>query len=210
MKIEKLHDFHDIDYVRNWAKEKAPTEERVQLFHDISDFIKEENTILELGLGPGFLADFILSKFEDINYIALDFSEEMIQIAEERLGKQAKRCSFIQGDLTKADWSQTIPTQPDIIITTWTLHDLFNKTNIKNAYQEVYSLLPEKGIFLNGDFIKPKGSSFEYEGGRLTIDEHISLLHDVGFKKSDCIAQYETNIEEPTPSNNYVLFKAER
>lgn len=211
MKVEKLHDFHDLDYVRNWAETKSPTPERMQLFNDIASIIKQNYTtnftILEIGSGPGFLVEFMLNQFENITYYGLDFSAEMIQIAKERLGKNADNCKFIQADLTQTDWKKNIPTPPNVIITTWTLHDLFNKENIKNVYKNVFDLLSKNGHFLNGDFIKPNETQHEYEGGRITINEHFELFKSVGFQQSSCLKKYEVNIENPTTTNNYVLFK---
>ncbi|MFM6905198.1 MAG: methyltransferase domain-containing protein, partial [Acinetobacter tjernbergiae] len=41
--------------------------------------------ILELGSGPGFLAQHLLSQLDHIEYTAFDFSEVMHQLAQEKL-----------------------------------------------------------------------------------------------------------------------------
>jgi len=63
-------------------------------------------------------------------------------------------------------------------------------------------------MLLNGDFIKPEESKFEYEGGRIKPSEHLDLLERSGFSKVECIAEFEKSVEEPTTSNNYICFKA--
>ena len=212
MKIEALHEFHDEEYARQWTQRFKPTQERHQLFEIITEEIERcsqrKRNVLELGIGPGFLANYILRRCENVRYEGLDFSAPMLKIAAESNSDFTEVISFVQADLTAFDWGQKIKTTPHIIVTTWALHDLLGKLPIAKVYEDVYKLLPMGGVFLNGDFIQPMAAKCKYEAGRITVSEHLELLSDAGFHDASCIARYETDVENPTTANNYACFKA--
>jgi len=210
MKIEALHEFHDKTFSEQWANKFTPTKDRLDLFETMMKNIKNEKEIfiLELGIGPGFLAYYLLSNLNQIQYEGLDFSSSMLNIAKERTKEFKNRISFLKADLVNEVWTKKIKQQPDIVVSTWALHDLFSDENIFNVYEAVYKILPKGGILLNGDFIKPEESTFEYEGGRIKPSQHIDLLNLAGFNFVQCLREFEKNIEKPTTANNYSCFKA--
>lgn len=214
MKIEALHQFHDMEFSQGWADRFEPTPERIRLFKTILYHIQtlemEEPVVLELGIGPGFLANFLLESSAKIQYEGLDYSQPMLNMASERTKKHGTRINFTQADLIHDDWIGKLKRTPNVIVSTWALHDLFEKGNILNVYRSVYSILPIEGIFLNGDFIKPETSNFEYEGGRIKPSEHLELLQSAGFDNFECLAEFEKSVENSTTSNNYACFKGRK
>jgi len=212
MKIEALHDFHDATFSQGWADRFEPTSERVRLFSTMLEVIKTQSQsiepILELGIGPGYLAKYLLEQLPQVQYEGLDYSQAMLNIAIQRTSDYQDRIQFTQADLVKEDWTKKVKRVPQVIVSTWALHDLFNKENIFSVYQWAYQLLPQGGVLLNGDFIKPALTKFEYEGGRLSPNEHLELLHKAGFEKVDCVDYFDTNVEQPTTANNYACFRA--
>ena len=52
--------------------------------------------VLELGSGPGFLAAHLLRAWPGLDYVALDFSPAMHELAAERLGERAARVRFVE------------------------------------------------------------------------------------------------------------------
>ena len=212
MKIEALHDFHDPEFSQAWADRFTPNPERNCLFEDIQAQIKplisEKHSILELGIGPGFLAVSLLEQLKEMHYEGLDFSQAMLDIAQKRTQKYLDRIVFSQADLIKENWAEKLKTNPLAIVTTWALHDLFHADNILKVYKDAYQALPSGGVLLNGDFIKPEESHFEYEGGRIKPSEQLNLLREAGFSEVVCIAEYEKAVHAPTTANNYALFKA--
>lgn len=212
MKIEALHEFHDKDFAEGWAERFTPTPERLSLFQTILDQILlvdfESIHIIELGIGPGYLAEFLLSRLDAVSYEGVDFSEPMLEIASNRLQAFTDRVNYTQADLTQDSWTDTLKQQAQVIVSTWALHDLFNADNILSVYQHTYNILPEKGIFLNGDFVKPEESPFEYEEGRIKPSIHIDLLQSVGFGEVKCLKEFEKEVMNPTTANNYACFMA--
>jgi len=210
MKIQALHEFHDPSYAEAWSNKWLPTKHRLSLFASILDEIRMLNDpihVLELGVGPGYLAEFLLKRLPGITYEGVDFSAPMLEIAANRIKEHQERSSFTRADITRRYWYEEIR-HPDVVVTTWTLHDLCNKSNISLVYRDVYRILPFAGLFLNGDFIKPEDSLIEYEGGRIRPSEHLKLLEETGFTSALHLKEFEKDVSKPTTANNYGLFRA--
>ena len=207
-----MHEFHDADFSKEWAEKFKPTSPRIKLFETILNQIEkvdaEEIFILELGIGPGFLAGYLLERLPQISYEGLDFSQPMLDIAEQRTKQHKKRIQFTRADLIHEDWNKKIERRPHVIVSTWALHDLFDKKNIFSVYKTCSEILTEGGLLLNGDFIKPEESEHDYEGGRIKPSEHIGLLRKAGFKDPKCLEEFEKSIDHPTTANNYACFLA--
>ena len=214
MKIEALHEFHDPAFSQGWSDRFTPSPERLRLFQTMLEQMnldkKDTVAVLELGIGPGYLAHYLLGQSPIIQYEGLDFSLPMLDIAYKRNADFEDRISFTQADLVKDQWGDNLTRQPEIIVSTWALHDLFSKENIFSVYQAAYEVLPKGGILLNGDFIKPETSPYEYESGRIKPSEHIDLLLKAGFQTAVCVAEFEKSVDQPTTANNYSCFRAEK
>ena len=212
MKIEALHEFHDADFSKEWAEKFRPTSPRIALFETILNQIEKldnpEVSILELGIGPGFLAGYLLERLSKCTYEGLDFAQPMLDIAKKRTEEFEQRIVFTRADLINDDWSKKLRTSPDVIVSTWALHDLFDKKNILSVYKTSNIVLQSGGILLNGDFIKPEESRHEYEGGRIKPSEHLDLLQKAGFQDPVCLGEFEKSIDNPTTANNYACFLA--
>ena len=210
MKIEAIHHFHKQPEADEWAQKFEPTPERLALFetilNEIQDLEVEELHILELGVGPGFLAKFLLEHI-DGSYQGVDFAQPMLKIANKRLHEFSNKISLTQADLT-SNWIPVVNSNPQVIVSTWALHDLMSKNKISAVYNDVFQILPKGGLFLNGDFIKPETSTFDYEEGRIKPSTHLELLKKAGFTSYQCLRNFEVNVEYPTTSNNYSCFKA--
>jgi ubiquinone/menaquinone biosynthesis C-methylase UbiE len=160
MKIEAIHDFHSKEYVTQWADRFQVTPIRQKLFQHMGDILQNAingtGTVLELGIGPGYLAHYLLGRFSKLKYVGLDFSSGMLEISKKNLEPYSSRLSFIQADLTKDDWIHLLNEKCDAIVSTWALHDLGSEANINRVYKNSLSVLKFEGLLINADFIKPK------------------------------------------------------
>lgn len=208
------HEFHDAEFVRGWASRFVPTEPRLQLFDMILDQVnalgKEAPHVVELGTGPGYMARHILERHAAMTYEALDFSEVFFDVARETIGDLVPRVTFTNADLMDQAWPQKLSRQPDAIISTWALHDLGGRDPVADVYARCYEALPAGGVLVNGDFIKPDGTSWDYEPGRFEIDIHLDFLRKAGFSDPKSIAHLEPNIDTPTAAENYACLVAVR
>lgn len=212
------HQFHNAEYVQGWAERFAPNPSRVQLFNamvaEIAQHMAETDAptyhVVELGVGPGYLALELLQQLPHITYEGVDFSAPMIEIARERLTDHAARIAFTRVDLTTTDWGAQLQTPPHAIVSTWALHDLGHSDLIRNVYNVAVQTLPSNGILLNGDFMKPEKVAVAYEPGRVTIASHLEMLASVGFEESRCLISLEEDSENPTSANNYACVMGKR
>jgi len=208
------HEFQDAEFVRGWASRFVPTAPRLKLFDMILDQIarlqKRRAHVVELGTGPGYMARHILERNDDITYEALDFSEVFFDVARKTLGDLAFRVAFTNADLMDQGWPAKLKKIPDAIVSTWALHDLGGQQPVGDVYARCFETLPVGGVFVNGDFIKPDGTTWDYEPGRFAIARHLELLRAAGFKDPRSIAHLEPNIIDPTAAQNYACLVALR
>lgn len=208
--IGAQHDFHDPAYAQNWADRFVPTPSRQALFDTIVAQLTSRalpsSHIVELGIGPGYLALEILSRIPQVSYEGVDFSQAMFAIARPRLADFGNRIVYTQADLTSDDWPDRLSQLPGAIVSTWALHDLGAEAHIAAVYRRALAVLPPGGLFLNGDFVKPDESTFEYEPGRITPTLHEELLRNAGFRDVARLVYLEKDVTNPTSANNYACF----
>jgi SAM-dependent methyltransferase len=206
------HEFHDPEFVQGWANRFVPTPPRLHLFDlilgQIEQICKPDAHVLELGTGPGYMARHILERNSHVTYEALDFSDAFIDIARQTIGDLTSRVVFTNADLMARDWPDKLSRKPDAIISTWALHDLGGQDPVANVYARCHEILPDGGLLANGDFIKPDGTSWDYEPGRFEIGRHLELLRVAGFADPRSLAHLEPNIENPTSAQNYACLVA--
>ncbi|MCG6901442.1 MAG: class I SAM-dependent methyltransferase [Rhodobacter sp.] len=208
------HEFHDAAFVRGWASRFVPTPPRLQLFDMILDQIESlglpQAHVVELGTGPGYMARHILQRNPTISYEALDFSEVFFDVARETLGALSGRVTFTSADLMDPSWPDRLTSRPDAIVSTWALHDLGGQRPVADVYARAYSVLAKGGILVNGDFIKPDGTLWDYEPGRFEISRHLEFLRAAGFENPKSLALLEHNLTDPTAAQNYACLVATR
>ncbi len=208
------HEFHDAAFVQGWADRFVPTAPRLALFDLILEHIGKPGLpnahVLELGLGPGYMARHILERNAGIGYEGLDFSEVFFEVATKTIGASMPRVTLTKADLMDQNWPEKISRQPAAIISTWALHDLGSQQAVADVYARCYETLPMGGVLINGDFIKPNGTTWTYEPGRFEIDRHLELLRQAGFVEPMLLASYELNTETPTAAQNYACLMAVR
>jgi SAM-dependent methyltransferase len=206
------HKFHDNQCALEWANRFVPTPERLRLFDTIIQQISETSLpaphIVELGIGPGYLAEHLLKKISNMTYEGVDFSTPMLDLASTRLAAHRSRIKFTQADLINEDWGAKVSQPVGAIISTWALHDLGSEENTMKVYQACHRLLANEGILLNGDFVKPEGTQHDYEAGRFLVSRHLELLREVGFRAAHCLVFLEQELENPTSAQNYACMKA--
>ena len=154
------------------------------------------------------MARHILERNPSISYEGLDFSEVFFDVARKTIANLMPRVKLTKADLMDQSWPQLLSRQPGAIISTWALHDLGSQQAIADVYARGYEVLPAGGIILNGDFIKPDGTSWTYEPGRFEVSRHLELLRQAGFKEPASLGLFEHNLDHPTAAHNYACLIA--
>jgi SAM-dependent methyltransferase len=208
------HEFHNADFVRGWSNRFVPTPDRLALFDLVLAQIARPGIpnahVVELGIGPGYMARHILERNPTVTYEGVDFSEVFFEIARETAGALMHRVTLTKADLLDQNWPKALSRTPGAIISTWALHDLGSQQAVADVYARCYETLPKGGVLVNGDFIKPDGTDWDYEAGRFAIDRHLELLRSAGFSNPKSLAHFEPNIENPKGHENYACLLARR
>ncbi len=137
------------------------------------------NRVLELGSGPGFLAEHLLARLPSLSYVALDFSAAMHQLAAERLGILATRVQFINRNFREPAWSLGLNLF-EVIVTNQAVHELRHKRYAQELHAQVKELLVPGGSYLVCDHFSGEGGMSNTEL-YMTIAEQRQALVNAGF-----------------------------
>ena len=170
--------------------------------------VPPDGRIVQLGIGPGYLAAHLLDALPAARYQGLDFSRAMLDIAARRLRRHTDRAAFTQADLLADEWWEALEGPVDAIVSTRAPHDLRGHDEVDHVYAGCARVLGSRKLLPNGDFIKPHRARQEYEPGRFPIPTQLDLLRPVGFDAAECLPVFEEELEAPTPAQNYACFRA--
>lgn len=144
--------------------------------------------ILELGAGPGFLAEHLLDRVSTINqYVALDFSAAMHQLAAQRLGERSCSVEFVERSFLAPNWHADLG-KFDFVVTHQAVHELRHKSRAPSLHTKVGELLKPSGSYLVCDH-------FAGEGGMkntdlyMTVREQAQALNEGGFPSVVCLLE---------------------
>ena len=151
MDVPSPIDFSRIDEALAWADAaniKRPW--RSEFFASIVDELRGLQTpslsVLELGSGPGFLAEAILRDLPDVRYTLLDSSPAMQDLASARL-RMAAGAQFVTADFKRGDWADTLGTF-DAVVTMQAVHELRHKRHAVDLHRIVRTILKPHGLYL--------------------------------------------------------------
>jgi cyclopropane fatty-acyl-phospholipid synthase-like methyltransferase len=173
---------------------------REDFFRKITQELRRLNfralTVLELGSGPGFLAQRVLESSPAAVYVALDFSLSMHKLAKERLGTLADRVQFLEADFRNSGWNTGLP-MFNAVVSVQAVHELRHKQHAPSFYQRVRPLLRSRGVLLMCDHFCGQDGMTD-TSLYMTSEEHERALRAGGF------TQVEMLLEKGGP----VLFRA--
>ena len=148
-------------------------------------------TVAELCVGPGVLAEALCHAFPQICYVGLDFMQPFLNYATKRVPAGIE-ATFVQADLTGEAWANRLREagrengRYHAIVSLQSLHDVGDAQQTRIIYQQTHRLLANGGLFINADLITKEGDEANARPGRLTTQQHLALLSQVGFSNSTC------------------------
>ena len=110
------------------------------------------NRVLELGSGPGFLAHELLLALPLSEYVALDFSAAMHQLALARLGPLSSAVRFAERSFREPAWMAGLGVF-DCVVTNQAVHELRHKRHATTLHRQVRGVLAPKGSYLVCDHV---------------------------------------------------------
>ena len=177
-------DLRLMDDAREWAASamsKRPWRE--QFFQQFVDELRALDgaplRVLELGSGPGFLAQRILEAIPSIEYTMLDFSQAMHDLARERLGPLMRHVRHVVSDFRHESWSAGLG-QFEAVVTIQAVHELRHKRHALALHQTVRTLLRPQGRYLVCDhYVGADG--MRNDALYMTVAEQRDCLAAAGF-----------------------------
>ncbi len=136
--------------------------------------------VLELGSGPGLLAEQVLSQCSALGtYTLFDFSEPMVAMSRQRTARFAA-AQFVVGDFRTRSWAIRVPGPWDAVVSTQAVHEVRHKRHVPALYRDIVEILAPSGLFLVGDRT-PEDDSPRSTALFMTADEQLSALRGAGF-----------------------------
>jgi tRNA (cmo5U34)-methyltransferase len=133
--------------------------ERERQFDVIGDLVgaavdgKGAALILELCCGAGDLAAFLLGRFPNARYLALDGSPAMLVETTRQCGPFSERLATRQFDLGSDDWRQ-MQMRPHAVVSSLAVHHLDGEGKRK-LFRYLCDLLAPGGAFVLADIMRP-------------------------------------------------------
>jgi len=112
--------------------------------------------ILDLGSGPGSVADVVLRRCPDARAAAVDLDPWLIELGR-RTASAGTRIGWIEADLRDPAWVGALPDGPYGAVTCATTLHWLDHSEIRRLYSDAARLLPHGGILLVADVL-PTGS----------------------------------------------------
>ena len=156
-----------IDFFAQFASEMAASSIAVQ-------------RVLELGSGPGFLAQHLLRSLGQVEYWLLDFSAAMHDLAKARLGPLETRASFIERSFKQEDWPVGLGTF-ECVVTHQAVHELRHKQYAAALHEQVRKVLEPGGAYLVCDHFAGDGGMTN-EALYMSVAEQRQALLAAGFE----------------------------
>lgn len=190
---ERVDDVQDVPYGEDWhssaeadawssaADRKRPW--RAELRDAIAERVtrlRPDARVLELGSGPGLLAERVLDRCPDLaGYTLLDFSEPMLALSRQRLVR-FPRASFLRADFRSDDWVERIGDPVDCVVSMQAIHEARHKRHAPDLYQRVHSIVRASGLVLICDHT-PLDDSERSAALYMTEAEQLGVLARAGF-----------------------------
>jgi ubiquinone/menaquinone biosynthesis C-methylase UbiE len=103
--------------------------------------------VLELGPGPGLLAETILRACTLENYTLLDFSAPMLDMCRQRL-TDYRTVTFVLGDFKWSGWTESVEGPFDAVVAMQAVHEIRHKRYVADLYRRIQHVLRRGGSLL--------------------------------------------------------------
>ena len=176
------HDYFNEVYVNEWAS--AANSRRPFRAQFFDAFVSElavlrKLKVLDVGSGPGFLAERVLTRCDVASYHLFDFSPHMLELSRARLSVFGDTTVFHQGSFLDEEWWQSLPAPFDAIVSMQAIHEVRDGARIPKLYDELKPLLRAEGIVLIADEVNDGDKKEEH---LLSVSEHEAALLKAGFE----------------------------
>lgn len=144
--------------------------------------------ILELGSGPGFLAEHILDRCPSVAcYTLLDFAKPMLALSRQRLARHASRTRFVLADFKSADWAALVEGPVDFVLSLQAVHELRHKRHAPRLYAQVRAGLARGAELVVCDHLPESAPTERHRRLYMSVTEHLDALASAGFSDAELV-----------------------
>ena len=130
--------------------------------------------MLELGSGPGLLAERVLRSCAIESYTLFDFSRPMLDLSRERVGDHPAT-KFVLGDFKQQDWTRAVSAPFDAVVAMQAVHEIRHKRHVPGLYRQVHETLCPGGLLLVCDHVPPDQSERMIALHSTEEEQHVAL-----------------------------------
>ena len=140
--------------------------------------------ILELGIGDGEVMLALGKQLPRAEFVAMDLNKTLLGYCEERMSSErlATHCR----DLAQT-WSTGFERNFDMVYSFQSVHDFGGREALTSTYEQIATVLDEKGTVVNADFVVPFPQDKNHAPRRFPVEEHLQILNERGFESSAVI-----------------------
>lgn len=136
--------------------------------------------VLELGSGPGLLAEVILARCENVErYTLLDFSEPMLAMSRQRVSKYPA-ASVLCADFRSDDWVKDSIGSYDCVVSMQAVHEVRHKRHVPSLYAKIHDVTRPGATVAICDHT-PSDNSLKSTSLFMTEAEQLQALAAAGF-----------------------------
>ena len=196
--VPSVVDFQDPDQAQAWAER---THRERPYRSKIFDRIREELStperapfdVLELGSGPGILAESILSLGSAVrSYTLIDFSQAMLDMSRERLGSLPS-LRFLALDFRDPAWTSGV-SHVDTVVSVQAVHELRHKRRAPALYTQINSILKRGGVALVCDHLPGPSPDERRRSLYMTVEEQLNAFRTAGFRAPRMLMEIEAMV----------------
>jgi ubiquinone/menaquinone biosynthesis C-methylase UbiE len=150
-------------------------------FAELVALLPPGSRLLELGSGPGLLAECVLERCANVaSYTLLDFSHPMLNLSRERL-KRFPVAQFVNANFKVPDWTEALNPPYTAVIAMQSVHEIRHKRHIPGLYRQLRQVLAPGGMVAVCDGTPEDTDVLWRRSLFLTLDEQIEALASTGF-----------------------------
>jgi ubiquinone/menaquinone biosynthesis C-methylase UbiE len=150
-------------------------------FAELVEALPQGSRMLELGSGPGLLAECVLDRCTNLaSYTLLDFSEHMLGLSRDRL-KRFPATQFVNANFKAAGWIESLHPPYAAVIAMQAVHEIRHKRHVPGLYTQVRQILSPGGMLAVCDGTPGDSPALWRQSLCLTLDEQKEALEASGF-----------------------------
>jgi SAM-dependent methyltransferase len=177
-------DLQDPEAAAAWAAaadRKRP--HRIPVRKAIVDRLRQlpaHTRVLELGSGPGYLAEQVLRECRTIAaYTLLDFSEPMLAMSRVRV-ESFPAARFVLSDFKGPSWTAAVPGPWDAVVSMQAVHEVRHKRHVPGLYRDIVNILAPAGLLIVCDLM-PQDDTARSTALFMTAEEQLEAMRAAGF-----------------------------